>query len=215
MYTAVCDSVQQSLRHEEVIQSTSPDSLAIHKCTSLFIRVEVAVCIHKACFQNSRNTAALLLCKAGDMHSLFAAFQISSIVCCIQITAQNNRLFSIEAFYQGEQCGVPFHAFFKAGEIRRCIGCIAVNEIERPKVCCDHAAFAVEGFKPNAAINFCRFLQCQQGSSGIAFTLSIIPVLLVSGNIQTALAGLQTGFLQAVYVSVKDSKGLQKGLVHA
>ena len=170
------------------------------------IRVEMAEGVYKARFQHMGHFGTLLVGEACIFPVGLGILQINLFVGHIQISTVDDGFFLIKALYIVEKIILPFHAVIQSGKAVLGVGGVDGYQIEVRKFQGNHPSFMVVLFYADSAGHGQGFLFGKYGCSAVPFFLSIIPVLLITRQIQVNLSLLQFGFLQTEDIGIQFLK---------
>ena len=111
----ICQSVLQALRYHEIVNSPSGifrprlESVRPPGIDSGPLRIKIAESVDKSIFQYFGKTASLFVRKTGIPTIGLRIFQINLLMCHIQISRIDHRLFLFQFFQISQKIRLPLH----------------------------------------------------------------------------------------------------------
>ena len=113
-----------------------------------------------------------------------------------------------------EEIILPAHTVAESGQFPFTVGRVNRQQVEVPHIQRNDPAFMVMLLHAHAVGHLQRLLLGEDGRAGIAFLFRIVPVLMITRQIQFHLSRLHLRLLQAEYIRIQRVETLHKALAH-
>ena len=133
----------------------------------------------------------------------------------VQVSRIDHRFFLFQLLKIRQEIRFPLHAVFQSRQFSLGVRYIDCHKIELRILCSDHPALMVVFLHADAVSHLYGLFLCKNCSAGIALFLCVIPILMISGQIQCDLSLLQFCLLQAENICIRFLKEIQESLLHA
>ena len=215
------DLVADAVGAEEVVDSPAhvplsrpgaeaPPAVGIHG-----IGVEVAEGVGEAGREQHAELFALLIGEAGVFVVGVGVFEVDLLMGHVHVAADDHGLLGVQRAGIGTEIILPGHAVVQALEPVLGVGHIDADQIEVFVFQRDAAALVAVGLGTDAHVHGEGGMPGEDGGTGVALLLGVVPVLLIAGEGKIDLPGLKLGLLQAEEVRIQGGKALFKALFHA
>ena len=213
------DVLRQPLGNEEVVNPPpgvvlpGVEAVAPPAVCPGAVWVQAAEGVHKPGGKKLRHLLALLVGKAGIAPVGARVLQVDLLVGHVQVPAENHRLDGVQLCQIGAEIVLPLHPVVDALEAVLGVGGVAAHQIEIGVLGGnDPSLMAVEVVAK--AVGYGEgLLPGENGGTGIAFFVSVVPVHMVARQVQLYLACLELGLLQAVDVGSRLPAEIKKALL--
>ena len=161
-----------------------------------------------------RKLCPLLIGKSGILPVRLGIFQIDLPMRHVQVAAEDHRLLPLQFFQIREEILLPLHPVWQSRQLILGIGRVHRHHIVFRKLRRNDTALLVVLLHANAVGHRQRLLLREHGRARIALLHRIIPVLVISRQIQVDLPLLQLALLNAENIRIHLLKIFQKALLH-
>ena len=177
--------------------------------------MQITETVRKACSLQLTELSTLLIRKACILAVSLRILQINLLSRHIQITADNNRLLSIQLLQISTEHILPHHAVIKTRQAILGIRRIHRHQIKAPKLQRNHTPFLIVLLLAQAIDNSQRLNLRKNSCTAVALALRTVPILLIAGEHKIRLLALHLRFLQANNIRRSLLQKIGKALRHA
>ena len=133
----------------------------------------------------------------------------------VQIAAHDNRFLSVELHEIAAETVLPYHAVIKPSQSVLRVWRVDGNKIEVGHLQSYHASFVVVFVLANAIAHIQRLMLREDGRTAISFLLGIVPVGLITDELDVELPLLHLCLLQAEEIGIEFAEHFLESLSHA
>ena len=173
---------------------------------ALLRRVEVAEGVGEARLQQGGELGTLFVGESGVATVRLGVLQVYFLMGHVEVTAYHHRLAGVELQQVVAEVVFPGHAVVQSAQLVLRVGHVDGDQKEVVHLQCDDASFAVVMFHVNAIADVERLVAGIDGGARVAFLLGVVPVRLITLELQVELSGLHLGFLQAEEVGIEPAE---------
>lgn len=181
-----------------------------------FLRgVEVAEGVGEARLQQGGELGSLFVGESGVATVRLGVLQVYFLMGHVEVAAYYHGLAGVELQQVVAEVVFPGHAVVQSAQLVLRIGHVDGDQEEVVHLQRDDASFAVMMFHADAIADVERLVAGIDGSARVAFLLGVVPVRLITLELQVELSGLHLGLLQAKEVGVEPGKAVAEPFVAA
>ena len=174
----------------------------------------MAKSVRESAPQNLAEASPLVIGKACVVVVRLGILQIDLLMGHVQVSAVDHGLGLLQLFDIPKKGLLPLHAVGQSGQFSLGIGHIDRHAEKLLIFCRDHPALAVVLLHPDAVGHLHRLLLGKKSCTRIAFLLRVIPVLVITRQLQLHLSCLQLRLLQTKNIRVHLPEKVHKPLLH-
>ena len=180
---------------------------------AFLVGIEIAEGVGKAGSQQVGELGAFFVGKAGIAAVGLGVLEVDFLMGHVQVPTEDDGFLGFQLLDVGQESFFPRHAVIQTAEFVLRIGHIDSDEVEMLHLKGNDTAFVVVLIHSYSIGNRQGLVTGKDSSARIAFLFGIVPIGLITGELEVELSGLHLGFLQAEEVGIEFVKYISEAFV--